>query len=46
MRELSKNEMISIKGGGMSATAWAVIAGVISFISGVLDGFTRPYKCR
>ena len=34
MRELSKSEMKSIKGGGMSATAWAVIAGVISFISG------------
>ena len=46
VRELSKNEMKSIKGGGMSATAWAVIAGVISFISGVFDGFTRPYKCR
>ena len=46
MRELSKNEMKSIKGGGMSATAWAVIAGVISFISGVFDGFTRPYKFR
>lgn len=38
MRELSKNEMKSIKGGGMSATAWAVIAGVISFISGIFDG--------
>ena len=46
MRELSKSEMKSIKGGGMSATAWTVIAGVISFISGVFDGFTRPYKCR
>ena len=46
VRELSKNEMKSIKGGGMSATAWAVIAGVISFISGIFDGFTRPYKCR
>ena len=46
MRELSKSEMKSIKGGGMSATAWAVIAGVIPFIWGIYDGFTRPYKCR
>lgn len=46
MRELSKSEMKGIRGGGISATAWAVIAGVISFISGVFDGFTRPYKCR
>ena len=44
MKKLSKNEMECIKGGGMSATAWAVIAGVISFIH--LYGFTRPYKCR
>ena len=33
MRELSKNEMKSIKGGGMSATAWAVIAGFL--VSGI-----------
>ena len=46
MRDVSKNERKSINGGGMSATAWAVIAGVISFISGIFDGFTRPYKCR
>ena len=46
MKKLSKNEMKSIKGGEMSATTWAVIAGVISFISGIFDGFTRPYKCR
>ena len=46
MKKLSKNEMECIKGGGMSATAWAVIAGVISLISGIFDGFTRPYKCR
>ena len=46
MKKLSKSEMKSIKGGGMSATAWAVITGVISFISGIFDGFTRPYKCR
>lgn len=46
MKVLSRSEMKSIKGGGISATAWAVIAGVISFISGIFDGFTRPYKCR
>lgn len=46
MKRLNEEEMKKIVGGGMSATAWAVIAGLISFVSGLFDGYTRPYKCR
>lgn len=46
MKKLNDNEMKNIVGGGISATGWAVIASIISFISGIFDGYTRPYKCR
>ena len=46
MKQLSINEMKEINGEGISSTTWAVIASVISFISGIFDGFTRPYRCR
>ena len=46
MQELKVNEMKNIKGG--SASSWILamfgIASAIAFISGVLDGFTRPVK--
>ena len=48
MQELKVNEMKNIKGG--SASFWILamfgIASAIAFISGVLDGFTRPVKCN
>lgn len=46
MKELNKNEMLSIKAGGISAGAIAVIGGCIAFIVGILDGYVRPFKCR
>lgn len=46
MKELSKNEMMNISAGSLSAGAIAAIAAGLSFIIGVLDGYVRPYKCR
>lgn len=46
MRKLSKNEMMQTKAGGISAVGWAVIASAISFFAGLLDGYTRPFRCR
>lgn len=46
MKKLTSNEMKQIKAGGISATGWAVIASILSFFSGLLDGYTRPFRCR
>lgn len=46
MIRLTTNEMKQIKAGGISAVGWAVIASLLSFFSGLLDGYTRPFRCR
>ena len=46
MKKLSEKEMKSIKASGIGALGWAFIAAGISFIGGLLDGYTRPLKCR
>lgn len=46
MRELSKEELNGINGGMSIATKIFLIGGIVSFVIGVLDGFTRPLKCN
>jgi len=47
MRKLNIQEMKNIKAGAISAAAiWAIVAAGLSFLGGVLDGYTRPFKCR
>ena len=46
MKKLNVNEMKQIKAGGITAVGWAIIAAGLSFLAGLLDGYTRPYKCR
>lgn len=47
MRILEEKEMQNIKAGAISAAAiWAIVAAGLSFLGGVLDGYTRPFKCR
>lgn len=47
MRELTTKEMIDTRASGLSGGAIAaIIGGVIAFIVGAFDGYTRPYKCR
>ncbi len=45
MQDLEKNEMQSIRGGGVSLWVIAGISAVIVFLSGVIDGFVRPQDC-
>ncbi len=46
MRKLSTLEMLNTKADGLSAGVIAAIAAGIAFFAGLLDGYTRPYKCR
>lgn len=47
MRKLNEKQMKNINAGALSAAAiWAIVAAGISFLGGLLDGYTRPYKCR
>jgi len=46
MKDLNKEEMLKVNGGGMSAWAIFGIGAAIVFIAGVIDGFVRPLKCN
>lgn len=46
MKSLNKEEMMNIKGGGLSAWAIAGIGALLVFLSGVIDGFARPLACN
>lgn len=46
MRELTYSEKKSMYAGGLTAGAYALITAGISFFIGILDGITRPFKCR
>lgn len=46
MRSLTNNELIKIKAGASGGWIIAGIVAGITFLAGVLDGFTRPFKCR
>ena len=43
---LKEKELYKITGGGAGYFIAAGIIGVVSFFAGLLDGFTRPFKCR
>ena len=46
MQEISNNELKSIKAGAIHWGIVAIIGGIITFVVGVIDGFTNPSKCR
>jgi len=46
MKELTNKELKMTYAGSLSATAYALISAGISFFVGILDGITRPFKCR
>ena len=46
MKELKEKDTMNIYAGGLSAGACALIAAGISFLVGIFDGITRPFKCR
>ena len=46
MKELTKNELKEIKAG--ASVGW-IVAGIVAgvtFLVGIFDGYTRPFKCR
>lgn len=46
MKELDEQLLKETYGGALSAGLCAVIASGVSFIVGIIDGITRPFKCR
>lgn len=46
MKELGKERLAKIEGGGLGlGVGLGIVAGVV-FIIGVIDGFFRPLKCN
>lgn len=46
MRELKKEEMISVEGGSNGIMITSLVAAVITFIVGVLHGYANPKTCN
>lgn len=46
MIELNEKKSKEIYAGGISAGICAAITAGISFIIGIFDGVTRPFRCR
>ncbi len=46
MIEINEEEAKEIKGGGISLVAVGAIYAAVTFVIGVIDGFTRPLKCN
>ena len=42
--ELSKKELNNISGGGISG--FIIFGGILTFVIGFIDGYTRPLKCN
>ena len=47
MQKLNEKQMKKISAGGLSIMGIiALVSAGISFLGGLLDGYTRPFKCR
>ena len=46
MKELSKNEMKKIEGGANPILITSIITTIISFIVGIVSGYSNPKKCN
>lgn len=46
MTLLEENELNNIYGGSFSIGLSIAIAGLITFVIGVIDGYVRPLKCN
>ncbi len=45
MKEVSKEELKKINGGGISILTAIGISATVIFVLGVIDGYVRPKKC-
>ncbi len=46
MNEISNTELKSIKAGAIRWGLVGIIGGIITFVVGVIDGYTNPSRCR
>ena len=46
LMNLRKEELIKIRGGGLSIGVWTLIGAGVVFLIGLIDGFVRPLKCN
>jgi hypothetical protein len=46
MTLLNNIELNDIHGGGFGIGFFALIAGLVSFVVGIVDGYVRPLKCN
>lgn len=44
--ELSREELREINGGGILKYKFFIFGGIITFIVGIIDGYTRPLRCN
>ena len=42
----SDRELYSVNGGGIGWGIAGLIAGLVTFVIGVIDGYVRPLKCN
>lgn len=46
MKKLSKEEMQNIDGGANPILIVSVVTGIVTFLTGILSGYTNPKKCN
>jgi len=46
MKTINEKELEQVQGGGVSWGLFAGIAAAITFIVGIIDGYTNPTKCN
>lgn len=46
MKNLNKNELLEINGGGITLGTGLLIGAGIVFLIGVIDGYVRPLRCN
>lgn len=46
MNKLNEEQLKEIKGGSIDWGIATIISGIVMFISGIFDGYVRPFACR
>ena len=46
MKRLSNEEMLNVEGGANSLLIVTVISGIVTFVTGILHGYSKPKKCN
>lgn len=46
MKTLNEKELNNISGGISLTGKFLIFGGILSFLIGIFDGFTRPLKCN